>query len=136
MQPHPTCLRFQGSLLQVAWAGTATLHAGTYFFPLFVMNAQHENRILKSIELPPLAVDLFERSGELLVVIWDGESETPEKPSLVVCPCHARELAHALEKVAKAARRSFWSDALRKLVFPTTHCDERTDTSSPGDCDQ
>ena len=83
------------------------------------MNAKHENRILTSIEFPPLAVDLFERSGELLVVIWDAESDDPDKPILVICPCHARELARAIEKAAKAAKRSFWSSALRNCLFPT-----------------
>jgi len=125
--------RFQGNASQIEWAGTAIVRAGKYFFPPIVMNAEYENRILTSVEIPPLAVDLFERSGELLVVIWDGASETPDKPSLVLCPWHARELAHAIEKAAKAARRSFWSDALRQLLLPTTRQHERTDTSSPGD---
>ena len=70
------------------------------------MDAKHETRILMSFELPPLAVDLFERSGELLIAVWDGQSQTPEQPTQVLCPCHARELARALEKAANAAERS------------------------------
>lgn len=69
------------------------------------MDAKHETRILTSFELPPLAVDLFERSGTLLIAIWDGEA-SPEKPIQVLCPCHARELGEALEKAANAAERS------------------------------
>ena len=120
MQPHPICVRFQGIAFQVVWAGAATVRAGNYFFPPLLMNAKHETRILKSIELPPLAVDLYQRSDELLIAVWDGDSATPEQPALVLCPCHAQELAHALEKAAKAAKRSLWSNVLQKLLFPTT----------------
>ena len=83
------------------------------------MNAKHETRILKSFELPPLAVDVYEQSGDLLIAIWDGDSANPEEPVLVLCPCHARELGRALEKAANAAKRSFWRNTLQKFLFPT-----------------
>jgi hypothetical protein len=104
MQPHPTCLRFQGSVRPVEWAGLESFEPVSISFPPFAMKEKHETRILKSFELPPLAVDLFERSGELLIAIWDGDSSTPQEPTLVLCPCHARELAKAIENAAKAAK--------------------------------
>ena len=113
-------MRFQGSALWIEWVGTVLLRADNYFVPPFAMKGEHETRILKSFELPPLAVDLYEQSGDLLVAIWDGDSATPEEPTLVLCPCHAREVAHALESAAKAAKRSSRSNAPRKSLFPST----------------